>query len=37
MEILAVIGAVTLFFIIVGVILFQAGVLQITAEIDKDD
>lgn len=37
MQILAIIGAVTVFLICVGVMLYQAGVLQITTEIDKDD
>ena len=37
MQLLAIIGAVTVFLICVGILMWRAGVLQITAKIDKDD
>lgn len=37
MQLLVIIAAVTVFIICVGIIMWRSGVLQITAEIDKDD
>ena len=37
MQILAIIGAITVFLICVGILMYRAGILEISAEIDKDD
>lgn len=36
MDFLAIIGAITVFIICVGILMWRAGVLEISAEIDKD-
>ncbi len=36
MEVLAVIGAVVVFFVVVGVILYKFGFLEVKVEIDKE-
>lgn len=35
MEILTIIGAITLFFLIVGILLWKADLLKIDFEVDK--